>query len=150
MEENADESDLFTLIYLDNDDVPELAIIQSGWRLACAEIYTYEQEKTVYVGGYGQWGWTWYLEKEGIIFHPYDHQGRGGCSVHRIEGTEDTLLQIFDWEPDFPSTNLDNGMGIRISIRWTMRWSRKSSMRKPGRNGTRLTRRNSDAIIVHP
>lgn len=109
--ENADENELFTLIYLDNDDIPELVSMHDGGRLAGAEIYTYKQGETVHVGGYGQWGWTWYLEKEGIIFSPYDHQGSGGCSVHRIEGTEDTLLQVFDFVTDVPTTNLDEWDG---------------------------------------
>ncbi|MDE6675208.1 MAG: hypothetical protein K2K19_10430, partial [Acetatifactor sp.] len=109
--ENADENELFTLIYLDNDDIPELVSMHDGGRLAGAEIYTYKQGETVHVGGYGQWGWTWYLEKEGIIFSPYDHQGSGGCSVHRIEGTKDTLLQVFDFVPDVPATDLDEWDG---------------------------------------
>lgn len=109
--ENAYESESFTLIYLDNDDIPELVRMHDGGRLAGVEIYTFKQGEPVYVGEYGQWGWTWYLEKEGIIFHPYDHQGSGGCSVHRIEGPEDTLLQVFDYVPDFPTTDLDEWDG---------------------------------------
>lgn len=109
--ENACESESVTLIYLDNDDIPELVRMHDGGRLAGAEIYTFKQGEPVYVGEYGQWGWTWYLEKEGIIFSPYDHQGSGGCSVHRIEGTEDTSLQIFDYVPDVPTTDLDEWDG---------------------------------------
>lgn len=105
--ENAHSEDAFTLIYLDNDDVPELVIMDDGWHLAGAKIYTYKQEETVYVGKYGQFGWTTYLEKEGIIFNPYSQGGSASCGVHKIDGTEDTLLQVFSWGPDLPAGGWD-------------------------------------------
>ena len=105
--ENAHREDAFTLIYLDNDDVPELVIMDDGWHLAGAEIYTYKQEETVYVGKYGQFGWTTYLEKEGIIFNPYSQGGSVSCGVHKIDGTKDTLLQMFSWDPDLPAGGWD-------------------------------------------
>lgn len=100
---NAHEGRAFTLIYLDHDDVPELVIMDGKEHLSCAEIYTYNQGETVYIGSYGQWGWITYLEKEGIIFNPYEQGGSGSCGVYKIDETEDTLLQMFGWEPDLPA-----------------------------------------------
>lgn len=105
--ENAHKSEAFTLIYLDNDEVPELVIMDDGWHLAGAEIYAYEQGETVYAGRYGQFGRTAYLEKKGIIFNPFSQGGSISCGVYEINGAEDVLLQVFDQDPDLSAGGWD-------------------------------------------
>lgn len=86
----------FALIYLDNDDIPELAIYDGEVTAVCGvNIYTYEQGEIVYIGEYGYYGCMYYLEKEGIVYEEYGHGVNACCSVHQIDGTTDTLLQSF-------------------------------------------------------
>ncbi len=103
----------FTLIYLDGDSVPELAVIN----VHLAEIYTYDHGEAVLVGNYGitPEGTTAYREKEGIIFSEYRSSG-GVLRVHQVNGTEDRVLQTFKWgwydkdgrESDFPVYEIDD------------------------------------------
>lgn len=93
----------FALIYLDNNDIPELVIIDGWAHLMQANIYTYENGETVFIGNYGMYGCTSYQEKEGIIVN--DFMAQGGVqyySVIRIDGTQTTPLQFFceEWEWD--------------------------------------------------
>lgn len=85
----------FTLIYLDNDDIPELVVLGDTMPHDSVDVYTYDQGKTVLVGNYESEGFSTYWEKEGIIFNRYAGGERGVYSVHKVTGTEDTLLQTF-------------------------------------------------------
>lgn len=82
----------FTLLYLDGDDIPELAVIN----VYEAEIYTCERGKAVLVGNYGisPEGTTVYREKEGIIFSDYRSSGTV-LHIHQVNAAEDTVLQEF-------------------------------------------------------
>lgn len=82
----------FSLIYLDDDDIPELVIFKGMSHMDGGELYVYDQGESVYVGTYGQYGATTYLEREGIIFHDYDHGGDVFLGVHQIDKTADILL----------------------------------------------------------
>lgn len=87
----------FSLIYLDEDDTPELVIFTGDIHMDGANLYIYEQGQSVYVGIFGQWGAAGYQEKKGIIFHEYDQGGHGYTGVCKIDGAEVTLLQEFEY-----------------------------------------------------
>ena len=93
------DTDGFTLIYLDQDDIPELVVIRD-WRfvpLATVDIYTYDQGETVSVGTYERHGPTVYCEKEGIIIdsNNYMEACKWVDNIHQVVGKEDTLVQTF-------------------------------------------------------
>lgn len=87
----------FSLIYLDEEDTPELVIFTGDIHMDGANLYIYEQGQSVYVGIFGQWGAAGYQEKKGIIFHEYDQGGHGYTGVCKIDGAEVTLLQEFEY-----------------------------------------------------
>lgn len=89
---NERESVSFTLLYLDGDDIPELAVIN----VYKAEIYTCERDEAVLVGNYGisPEGTTVYREKEGIIFSDYRSSGTV-LHIHQVNAAVDTVLQEF-------------------------------------------------------
>lgn len=87
----------FSLIYLDEDDTPELVIFTGEIHMDGANLYIYEQGQSVYVGIFGQWGAAGYQEKKGIIFHEYDQGGHGYTGICKIDGAEVTLLQEFEY-----------------------------------------------------
>lgn len=82
----------FALLYLDGDDIPELAVIN----VHEAEIYTCDRGKAIPMGTYGitPEGTAFYREKEGIIFSDYRSSGTVLC-IHRVSMAEDTVLQKF-------------------------------------------------------
>lgn len=87
----------FALIYLDDDDIPELAFIEAYAHIAPVHIYTFDRGEAVYVGYYGSEAQTAYWEKQGIIFNWFI-SGDGVFGVHQVTGAEDRSLQVFDWE----------------------------------------------------
>ncbi|MDE7436269.1 MAG: hypothetical protein K2N01_10695 [Lachnospiraceae bacterium] len=94
----------FALIYLDNDEIPELAIIE-GWAHASGvSIYTYEKGEAVFVGKYGQYGAMGYRQKEGIVFDDYDQGGNVFSQVYQIDKSNVTLLTSYSVYYQFMET----------------------------------------------
>lgn len=85
----------FTLLYLDGDEIPELAVVYGLAHAHGIYLYTYTDGKVKQVGesSYGQYGGVGYMEKEGIIFSGYDNHGNLYDSVYRMDGTKTVLLQ---------------------------------------------------------
>lgn len=131
----------FTLLYLDGDDIPELAVINVYF----AEIYTFDQGQAVLVGNYGMTpeGTAVYREKEGIIFSEYRSSG-GVLSVHQVNGTEDTVLQVFKvgWryadgrDDDIPVYEIDDAKVSQAQYDEKLREWRNSVVQKSLRADT--------------
>lgn len=85
----------FTLLYLDGDEIPELAVVYGLAHAHGIYLYTYTDGEVKQVGdsSYGQYGGVGYMEKEGIIFSGYDNHGNLYDSVYRMNGTKTVLLQ---------------------------------------------------------
>ena len=85
----------FTLIYLDNDEIPEL-VISEGWSLGHSpSIYTYSDKEVVCIGQFGYYGEIGYVEKEGILLSEYERHLQGHYDAYQVKGTKaDNLLWI--------------------------------------------------------
>lgn len=91
----------FALIYLDEDEIPELAVI-AGWAHASGvNIYTCEQGEAVFVGKYGQYGAMGYRPGEGIIFDDYDQGGNLYSRVYQIHRGSAVLLSSYSLHNQF-------------------------------------------------
>lgn len=101
----------FTLLYLDGDEIPEMAVVYGLAHAHGIYLYTYTDGEVKQVGdsSYGQYGGVGYMEKEGIIFSGYDNHGNLYDSVYRMDGTKTVLLQ-------------------ESGERWVMRKTKKGSM----------------------
>lgn len=62
----------FHLVYIDDNDVPELLIMEDSSHLSGARVCTYYQNKVVEIGTFGSSGEMLYVEKQGTIFSYYD------------------------------------------------------------------------------
>lgn len=62
----------FHLVYIDDNDVPELLIMEDSSHLSGARVCTYYQNKVVEIGTFGSSGEMLYVEKQGKIFSYYD------------------------------------------------------------------------------
>lgn len=61
----------FDLVYIDEDDVPELVIMDGNVHIAKADVYVYDKEKVVFVHSYGQCGSFSFVLKENMIRSGY-------------------------------------------------------------------------------
>lgn len=86
----------FKLIYLDDDAIPELVIIEGNAHLFSVNVYTYEAGKTIFVGEYGQYGAMGYQEKKGIEEIEYTY------SVDGKEVTKEQYNEVYlTWNDGF-------------------------------------------------
>lgn len=86
----------FNLVYVDEDEIPELAIIDECAHPCGAEIYTYYEGEVIYIGGpYGQYGAFSYVTKGNLILANYDGGGYFHDFYYKIEnGTEVLLVEL--------------------------------------------------------
>lgn len=63
----------FGLIYLDDDEVPELFISEGHLHIASCRLYCFDGEKAVYVGTYGSFGSFNYRPESGVFFSKNGH-----------------------------------------------------------------------------
>lgn len=105
----------YQMIYLNDDDIPELAVITDFAHSSGAELYAYidgkaEQLYTLTENGYtntqfGSWGAFYYLERQGKVEHFYDRNGGAGefGFVCEWDGTsaEMQILYTYDTHIEF-------------------------------------------------
>ncbi|MCH5280153.1 MAG: hypothetical protein J1E61_01695 [Lachnospiraceae bacterium] len=85
----------FNLAYVDEDDIPELIIIDGLAHSHGGNVYTWYEGKVVYIGMYGQYGGFGYLDKENLIHDSYDGADVYHDGFYKIEGGEEVLLAFF-------------------------------------------------------
>ena len=95
----------FTLVYLNDDEIPELAIVDDWRHGDGVGYYIYADGEVVFIGEYGQYGGNRYVEKESIIFGEYDGAEAAHYWIYRIDGTKEILLQSRDlyihWDSEY-------------------------------------------------
>lgn len=91
--------DLFTLLYLDQDDIPELAVIRDERyesSPAALEIYTYDSGRVSLVGMYGRENsMNYYFDKGGVLINICYDQGTA-YYVHQVTEGQDVLAATFE------------------------------------------------------
>ena len=78
----------FSFCYVDDDDVPELVLCPGQFHAAEALLYTYDGEKVIDLGGYGQYGTMEYVPETGIILHYGMWQGSEYHTYYKLENGE--------------------------------------------------------------
>ena len=95
----------FGLIYLDDDDAPELVIPKGPYHIAPCELYTFDGEKVIMVGEYGSWGSFGYYPRKGIIVGGYAGNGVVYTTYYKYQNGETEEIEEFSeelkhWEDD--------------------------------------------------
>ncbi len=91
----------FGLIYVDDDDIPELVISEGPFHIAMVRLYTYadfEVKEVMWDGSnfYGDYGVTNYKERGGLITANHFINGIGSISnIISVDGPEATRLHTF-------------------------------------------------------
>ncbi len=88
------------LALIDDDNVPELLLIEDYIHPAGVKVYTYYQESVVELGEFGSFGSMQYVERGGMIFSGYSGMGESYAGFFRMEDGEAKLVcSIRDYEP---------------------------------------------------
>lgn len=95
----------FTLVYLNDDEIPELVIADNLQHARGTDYYIYADGEVVLIGEYGQYGQSSYAEKASMIFGEYDGAEVAHYWTYLIEDTEEVLLQSSDlyihWDTEY-------------------------------------------------
>lgn len=95
----------FTLVYLNDDEIPELVIADNLQHARGTDYYIYADGEVVLIGEYGQYGQSRYAEKASMIFGEYDGAEVAHYWTYLIEDTEEVLLQSSDlyihWDTEY-------------------------------------------------
>lgn len=88
--------------YIDSDDIEELFIIRGTAHIDTVTVYSYDSvnEKAVYIGDFGGFGYCQYVPQENRIISNYGNQGYYYTTVTKING---------DCRPELVECYLRNG-----------------------------------------
>lgn len=82
----------FSLAYIDDNEVPELLLMEDDCHAAGVKVYTYVQGVVKEIGGFGSFGRMQYVEREGMIFDHYMGQGEKNSNFFKLEDGEVKLI----------------------------------------------------------
>lgn len=94
------------LALIDDDNTPELLLIEDNSHASGVKVYTYYQGSVVELGEFGSFGSMQYVEKGGMIFSGYSGMGVGSSQFFQMEDGEAKLVcsmmsyQPFDGSPE--------------------------------------------------
>lgn len=89
-----------TLAFIDDDNVPELLLIEDYNHPAGVKVYTYYQESVIELGEFGSIGSMQYVERGGMIYSGWSGMGEGVSDFYRMEDGEAKLVcSIRSYEP---------------------------------------------------
>ena len=91
----------YDLVFIDSDNIPELAIIPSAAHAFGVIICVYNDGKVVETGEYGSFGECRFNSYENLIFSTYMEQGEEESFFYRIEGTERVELLALHSTPQY-------------------------------------------------
>ena len=91
----------YDLVFIDIDNIPELAIIPSAAHVSSVIICVYNGGNVVETGGFGSFGKCRFNSYENLIFSTYMGQGEEKSFFYRIEGTERVELLALHSTPQY-------------------------------------------------
>lgn len=90
----------FYLAFIDEDDIPELLLVENYCHAAGVKVYTCSNDEVVEIGEFGSAGNMLYVEKEGLILSCFIGQGESIASYYKMENKEAVLLCQLHSYPD--------------------------------------------------
>ncbi|MBR5649487.1 hypothetical protein [Pseudobutyrivibrio sp.] len=89
----------YSLLYLNDDDVPEIAVYGNGLQHNdLVEIYTIVEGDVKELGDYGQYGTIQYIQQEGIIYEEYDNAGNFYTNIYKMQDGDITTVNSFQMD----------------------------------------------------
>ncbi len=97
----------FSLIYLDDDDVPELAVSTGAFHPSYAVLFSYDGNKVINNGLFGSFGSFGYLPRKGIIASSYS--GMGIIDINYLKFEDNTVFEL-------ASVREENGIDFETAV----------------------------------
>ncbi|MCM1304671.1 MAG: C-type lectin domain-containing protein [Lachnospiraceae bacterium] len=91
----------YDLVFIDIDNIPELAIIPSDAHAAAVTICVYNGGNVTEAGSFGSFGKCRFTPYENLIFSTYMGQGEEESLFYRIDGTESVKLLALHSVPQY-------------------------------------------------
>ncbi len=91
----------FSLVYIDDDDIPELVVRDGDAHVSAAWVYTCVDSEVVELVGdlSGTFGGIDYAEREGLIFSNVTYHGYGTTTIYRVDsGSCEEVVSLFSNE----------------------------------------------------
>ncbi len=83
----------YSLLYLNDDDVPEIAVYGNGLQHNdLVEIYTIVEGDVKELGDYGMYGTIQYIKQEGIIYEEYDSAESFYTNIYKMQDGDVTTV----------------------------------------------------------
>ena len=94
---------VFQLIYLDDDEFPELVVTEGGTVESQAWLYSFKDGKVSQIfcngGDWGNHGSLYYIDRESIVLNAFTTVASGNYAFYRIEDGQATFLKEFSKKP---------------------------------------------------
>lgn len=90
----------FRLVYIDDDDVPELLIMEDDFHGAGVSVCTYYHNKVVEIGEFGSMGNMFYAERQGKIRGGFTNFGESFTSYYVLDHGKAEVVGNFHTYPD--------------------------------------------------
>ncbi len=82
----------FSLVFVDDNDIPELLLMEDDCHAEGVKVYTYYQDQVVELGAFGSFGLMQYVERAGLIFSHYMGYGESDNDFFEIKEGQAVLI----------------------------------------------------------
>ena len=82
----------FSLVFVDDNDIPELLLMEDDCHSKGVKVYTYYQDQVVELGAFGSFGLMQYVERAGLIFSHYMGYGESDNEFFEIKEGQAVLI----------------------------------------------------------
>ena len=82
----------FSLVFVDDNDIPELLMMEDDCHSKGVKVYTYYQDQVVELGAFGSFGLMQYVERAGLIFSNYKGHGESDNDFFEIKEGQAVLI----------------------------------------------------------
>ncbi|MDE5932255.1 MAG: hypothetical protein K2H40_07210 [Lachnospiraceae bacterium] len=104
------------LAFIDDDNIPELLLIEDNSHAAGVKVYTYDQEAVIELGEFGSMGSMQYVERGGMIFSGFTNMGESDAAFFQVKDREVKLVcSLMSYQPPDGSPELYEIDGVRVT-----------------------------------
>lgn len=82
----------FSLVFVDDNDIPELLLMEDDCHAEGVKVFTYYQDQVVELGAFGSSGLMQYVERAGLIFSHYMGHGESDNDFFEIKEGQAVLI----------------------------------------------------------
>lgn len=104
------------LAFIDNDNVPELLLIEDNSHASGVKVYTYYQNSVIELGEFGSMGSMQYVEKGGMILSAFTGMGESDADFFQIEnGEAKSVCSMMGYQPSDESPKSYEIDGVSVT-----------------------------------